>query len=519
MFHRFKIGTRLGVAFMLLVVMLLAASAAGWYGINRLHTQAQYTLAHDVRLAQLAGDVRIQVLTERRYEKDVFINMGNAAKVDAYHAKWETALADLHSALKKMEPLADAKTAANIKQMKTALTSYAGGFAATYKMLKAGALRNTAAANTEFSRYKGAVHDMEARSEVIREHAQAQADAVPAQLERQMRATGWALAGFSGVAALLAIGLGLFITRGITLPLRRALHVAKRVASGDLSHPDEEVRGGDETAELLQALGQMNVSLNTMVATLQTTSVSIMQASATIADGNQALSERTHRQAAGIEQTAASIEQMTATVSNNDGHARQASSLANTAFQRANEGHGVLGQAVGAMGEIEQASQRIAQIVEVIDDIAFQTNLLALNASVEAARAGEQGKGFAVVAGEVRTLAERCAVSSRDIRSLIKTSGEKVTTGNELMERAHRALASIVEEIRSVDQTIGEVAQATREQSQGVDQINAAISHIDSSVQDNAALVERMSSSSQGLRDQAEALMAQVRRFKLKAHA
>lgn len=311
--------------------------------------------------------------------------------------------------------------------------------------------------------------------------------------------------------SVIAVGL---ISRSITSPLKRALRVAKMVAAGDLSgHID--TRGKDEIAELMQALDDMNAALRKIVFEVQTGTDSISTAANEIASGNVDLSSRTEQQAGSLEETAASIEQLTSTVRKNAENATQANQLAQNASDVALKGSGVVSQVVDTMGAINISSGKIVDIISVIDGIAFQTNILALNAAVEAARAGEQGRGFAVVASEVRNLAQRSATAAKEIKVLIDDSVDKVGSGSKLVEQAGETMNEMVESVKRVTAIMAEITLASREQSAGIEQINQAVMEMDNTTQQNAALVEQATATSELLQTQAEKLASAGRKFKL----
>jgi len=318
------------------------------------------------------------------------------------------------------------------------------------------------------------------------------------------------------IAAAVGIGmtLGLVISRSITQPLNEAVRVAETVAAGDLTSRIE-VTSKDETGQLLNALKVMNASLLDIVGSVRSSSESIATGSSQIAIGNNDLSQRTEEQASNLEQTAASMEELTSTVRQNSETARQANQLATTASDAAVKGGEVVGQVVGTMQDITDSSKKIADIIGVIDGIAFQTNILALNAAVEAARAGEQGRGFAVVAGEVRNLAQRSAGAAKEIKLLINESVEKVETGSRLADDAGRNMENIVSQVKRVTDMITEISAAGVEQSQGISQVSDAVNQLDQVTQQNAALVEESAAAADSLKSQAARLAEIVAVFKV----
>jgi methyl-accepting chemotaxis protein len=318
-----------------------------------------------------------------------------------------------------------------------------------------------------------------------------------------------------GLLSLLGAGaLAWWMTASIVRPMRRALAVADAVAAGDLT-TQVEVTSKCEVGQLLGALKTMNDNLVKTVSTVRSGTEAIGTASSEVAAGNQDLSSRTEQQASSLEETASSMEELTSTVKQNADNARQANTLADAASGVAARGGKVIHEVVSTMEQIHEASGKIADIISVIDGIAFQTNILALNAAVEAARAGEQGRGFAVVAGEVRSLAQRSAAAAKEIKTLIDDSSEKVDTGSRLVKEAGSTMGDIVDSVRRVTDILNEISSASQEQTAGIEQINEAITQMDAVTQQNAALVEQAAAASQSMQDQAARLSAAVAVFKL----
>jgi len=317
----------------------------------------------------------------------------------------------------------------------------------------------------------------------------------------------------STIAAVLASLIALFISRSITRPLNEALKVAQTVAAGDLTSRIV-VNGRDETGQLLQALKEMNDNLVKMVGQIRTGSDTIATASAQIASGNLDLSSRTEEQASSLEETASSMEELTSTVKQNAENAKQANQLAITASEVAVKGGEVVSQVVDTMEAINGSSKKIVDIISVIDGIAFQTNILALNAAVEAARAGEQGRGFAVVASEVRNLAQRSASAAKEIKGLIDDSVGKVESGSKLVGEAGETMQEVVASIRRVNDIMGEITAASAEQSAGIEQVNQAVVQMDTVTQQNAALVEESAAAAESLQGQAKEMVQLVSVFK-----
>ena len=324
--------------------------------------------------------------------------------------------------------------------------------------------------------------------------------------------TGCIAAVLFGLA--LATLIGMWLIRAISRPLNAAVKIADGIAAGDLTQRIE-VRSGDETGRLMQALKGMNDSLGRIVGEVRVGTDTIATASSQIAAGNLDLSSRTEEQASALEETASSMEELTSTVKQNGDNARQANQLAASASEVALKGGAVVSQVVGTMGSINESAKKIVDIIGVIDGIAFQTNILALNAAVEAARAGEQGRGFAVVASEVRSLAQRSAAAAKEIKTLIGDSVEKVDAGSKLVNEAGTTMDEIVASVKRVTDIMSEITAASREQEAGIGQINQAIAEMDTVTQQNAALVEEAAAAAESLQDQAGNLAEVVSIFKL----
>ncbi|WGL27903.1 methyl-accepting chemotaxis protein [Pectobacterium brasiliense] len=320
------------------------------------------------------------------------------------------------------------------------------------------------------------------------------------------------------IAALITLLLGLliswFISRQITTPLGNTLNMAEKIATGDLTMSINTTRK-DELGQLMSAMSKMNDNLHNMIDDIRVGVSQISNASSEIVAGNTDLSSRTEQQAAAVEQTAASMEQLTATVKQNADNAHHANKLAISASQTAKQGGEQVNNVVQTMTAIESSSKRIAEITSVINSIAFQTNILALNAAVEAARAGEQGRGFAVVASEVRSLAQRSSQAAKEIEGLISESVSQVSRGATLVGNAGKTMNDIVTSITQVHDIMGEIATASDEQSRGISQVSQAIVEMDSTTQQNAALVEQSSAAADSLEEQARLLKQAVSVFRL----
>jgi methyl-accepting chemotaxis protein len=367
-----------------------------------------------------------------------------------------------------------------------------------------------AAMQTADEAFKLAAQDASAYVQAI------QSDTEAAQAASTQRAYHMALAlgTLSLVLTGLALTVGARVLRRLVQALSESAQVAEAVAQGDLSPRRIEARS-DEIGDLQRSLAQMVERLRTSLLDVRHAASNIASASAEIATGNQDLSHRTEQAASNLQQTSSSMEHLTASVRQSADAASQANQLASSASAVAERGGTAVAQVVSTMEEINVASRKIADIIGVIDGIAFQTNILALNAAVEAARAGEQGRGFAVVAGEVRSLAGRSADAAREIKALIGASVDKVESGTHLVQGAGTTMGEIVASVRRVTDIVGEITAGTAEQRDGIGQVNTAVSQLDQMTQQNAALVEQSAAAADSMRQQAQRLSDMVAGFKL----
>ncbi|WP_338414971.1 methyl-accepting chemotaxis protein [uncultured Sphaerotilus sp.] len=325
-----------------------------------------------------------------------------------------------------------------------------------------------------------------------------------------------AMLAAAALALVMAIAAGVWLMRSITKPLHEALQAANRVAEGDLSCTIEH-QSLDESGQVLQALQQMQTSLEGVVTKVRDNAESVAAASQQIAHASQDLSSRTEEQASALEETAATMDELASTVRTNTENAQQADQLARSASAVAMQGGEVVGKVVTTMQNINASSRKISDIIGVIDGIAFQTNILALNAAVEAARAGEQGRGFAVVASEVRSLAQRSADAAKEIKTLISRSVEQVAQGTDLVDQAGKTMGEIVGSIQRVSDIVTQITSATQEQSLGIQEVGQAISQLDQTTQQNAAMVEESAAAAETLKEQALQLVQTMEVFKLSA--
>ena len=505
-----KIGTRLGLAFgVVLLILVLSVGVGVW----RLQELAQTT--HDLGTTD---SEKLKLAVEWRQTIDVNWVRTKAVLLDPDVSRmpmWQAEMnktSELTLAVRKrlVELIQSDEGKALIANIDAAREAYRTPRNDLVKRKAAGEdvqvvlekeLRPLAEA------YLEAIRQLEKRQQAIYDKTLHDAEA--------SAATGRLILMVGGVVAvLLGAGFAWGLSRSIVVPVTQASASAQQIAEGDLTQ-EIHSEGQDEAAQLQQALKHMQGNLTRIVTQVRQGSESVATASAEIASGNHDLSARTESQASALEETAASMEELSSTVKQNADNARQANQLAQSASTVAVQGGEVVAQVVDTMKGINDSSKKIADIINVIDGIAFQTNILALNAAVEAARAGEQGRGFAVVAGEVRNLAGRSADAAKEIKALITDSVQRVEHGSALVDQAGSTMNEVVTSIRRVTDIMGEISAASTEQSQGVSQVGEAVTQMDQATQQNAALVEEMAAAASSLKSQANELVQTVATFKL----
>ncbi len=508
------IKARLMLSFGAVLLLMIAAAGAGRWGMYSLHQDVTRTINSDVALAQVASDLNIDVLMLRRFEKDSFININVPDTVASYFKKWQDNLQVLRADLAHADELANSEVKPVLTDFSSALASYETGFLHVHSVIAAGQITTTQQANDEMTKFKEAVHRTEDLAKEIKTSSEKRASQIHDHLQSKRNSLDITLLALAVAALAVTVILAMYITRYITAAINDAVKMAKEVAEGKLGQEVKETNS-DELGELTRALQDMDGQLCEVISSVRFAASTVSTAAREIAQGNDHLSERTQEQASSLEQTAASVEEITASVKQNSDNTAHATELAHRARSIAEMGGAVVQQAINAMAEINRSSKRIADIIGVIDEIAFQTNLLALNAAVEAARAGEQGRGFAVVAAEVRNLAQRSAEAAKEIKTLILDSTYKVEIGTKLVEQSGETLSEIVGSTKQVSAVVDEIAAANKEHSSGIMQINDAVTQIDNMTQQNAAAVEEMAATSKALEGQADALRKQVEHFQI----
>ena len=516
-----KIGLRLGIGFGVILTLLLCIAAVGITRMDKIQQNLEDIVSINNLQLALANTMSSKVRDISIYIRNMVlltdpdeINQ-EQSKIAAARAQYKEATTKLEKMFRELPETSEIEKTQfeKIKGLREAarpLNDQLIALAAQNKNAEATTVLMTQA--RQITR-KWLIATDEMQGIEAQQNEQARKDAVQAYTSARNM-----MFGLAGVALVLGGLIACLITRSITRPINQAVKIAQTVAGGDLTS-QIEVTSKDETGQLLQALKDMNDSLARIVGQVRTGTDTIATASSQIAAGNLDLSSRTEEQASSLEETASSMEELTSTVKQNSDNARQANQLAVMASDIAVKGGNVVSQVVVTMSEINTSSKKIADIIGVIDGIAFQTNILALNAAVEAARAGEQGKGFAVVATEVRNLAQRSASAAKEIKSLIGDSVEKVGVGTKLVDQAGATMTELLESVKRVTDIMSEITAASQEQTSGIEQINQAVSQMDEVTQQNAALVEEAAAASESLHDQAGNLAQVVSIFKLSGNA
>ena len=510
--HDVKIGTKLFLAFGFFIVLMAISASLSLLSLNRANNGMQSIVTHDypttVKANQLIDNFQEFISTQQLMlldEQGTYTGQSQQ-RLKEISEHITVILGELNNALQDQQ---SQQVLADIRSVRQQYLD------SRYRILQAVQNNNRA----------GAIQEMMTTTLAVQQAYKAKVKELIAIQNSEMQRAGTQVEGDFRSNRLLLILLtlfsvgagsliGWFIVRAITRPLGEAVNFAKAISEGDLTGSITP-HGKDETGLLLHALMEMKTRLLDIVQQVQTGSENISSAAAQIVAGNQDLAARTEEQASSVEQTAASMEQITATVKNTASHTGEATNLSADAATVVKNNGEMMKQVTSKMRLINETSNRMSDIIDLIDAIAFQTNILALNAAVEAARAGEQGRGFAVVAGEVRTLAQRSAQAAKEIKALIDDSGERVNAGSQLVNEAGATMAEIVNAVTRVTDIMGEIASASDEQSRGIDQVGQAVAEMDRVTQQNASLVEESAAAAAALEDQAARLNEAVAVFKI----
>jgi len=508
-----RIGAKLGAAFAAIVVMTMALGVFAWSQLSAINSNVVDLATNWLPSIQVLGEMQDTLGQIRRAEgQHVIATAANDKKAQ------EDRTRKLIQSLSEQEKRYEGMQTPPEKLIYAEYLQHRQAYLASAEKLAALSIQGEDKLADARAYFNGEARaTMQAAFTDVQKMADINLKGADASFKHSQERYGQTLIWVSiavALSLLLALVLGVLLTRAIVGPLVRAATVAEQLAAGDLTVAIP-VAGQDETGLLLKSMAHMRDQFSVIVQRVRSNAEGVSSASAEIAMGNQDLSNRTEQQASALEQTAASMEELNATVKHNADNARGANQLAQSASHIAIQGGQVVSEVVDTMRGINDSSRRIADIISVIDGIAFQTNILALNAAVEAARAGEQGRGFAVVASEVRSLAGRSAEAAKEIKGLISDSVTRVGHGSTLVDKAGATMADVVGSIRRVTDIVGEISAASTEQSSGVSQVGEAIIHMDQATQQNAAMVEQMAAAANALRTQAAELVEAVAQFKI----
>jgi methyl-accepting chemotaxis protein len=543
MLQNLTIGRRLGLAFGLLLALMLGLAGTGIWGAKRSAASANSLATEEVPELALALRLESGVLTLRRHEKDMFLNIASVAAMEANVGKWNEAFAGAKARIDSLGTYAnDAEEIEQVRTMQENLAKYSDGMTQVVLAIRAGRLRTPAQANAATAPHKDVIRELEELAAASAVVQLGHVDRAATDIENTTADVIILVLIVMGVALFTGLLSSFFTSRSITRPLAEALVVANRVAEGDV---DAEITstGKDETGQLLEAmrhmvasiremsaaagrlaegdltvrirvrserdllaqsLGNMVAKLSQVIGEVRSGAAALTGAASQVSATSQSLSQGTSEQAASVEETTSSLEQMSASITKNAENSRSMEQMALQGSKDASESGKSVGDTVSAMKDI-------AEKISIIEEIAYQTNLLALNAAIEAARAGEHGKGFAVVATEVRKLAERSQSAAKEIGGL---AGSSVRVA----ERSGQLLNDLVPAIRKTADLVQEVAAASTEQAAGVSQINRALLQVDQVTQRNASASEELASTSEEMAAQAESLQQLVAFFRVEGN-
>lgn len=511
-FAKFKIGTRLGMGFGIVLVLLLLVAGIGMWRLFTVGELTDYIVRKSL--------IKERLITEWKNETSVngvrtiaSVNTDEAAELARLQAKIAATSKHISELQKQWDAMekdeVEIKLYADVAKARSA---YVKAREDVFREQKTGSLEQ--ASDMANQVLQPALDVYTASLKALSDQQGMHINEMATEVESQYHLGRILMSALGLLALLVGIMFAIWITRSITRPLSKAVRVANAIASGDLTSRIE-VKSKDELGSLLEAFRDMNQSLVKIVEEVRGGTDTIASASSQIVSGNLDLSARTEQQASSLEETASSMEELIGTVKQNVDNARQANQQAVSASDIAVKGGDIVAEVVRTMGSINDSSKKIADIISVIDSIAFQTNILALNAAVEAARAGEQGRGFAVVATEVRNLAQRSAAAAKEIKELISDSVDKVNAGGKLVDQAGSTMQEIVASIKRVTDAMSEITTASQEQQAGIEQVNQAIVQMDQATQQNATLVEEAAAAVTSLHNQADSLTKVVSVFKL----
>ena len=510
MFHKMMLAPLVAILF------ATASAATGWWAIAQQEAALDQLSQKYLEARRLSNQLRFQLASARADAYWLFTVQTNFddAKAKTERTRIMTGLTETTKLIDEVQKRVAELDDAMFKTANKLINAYTKKADMAIDMASVDINTGIAAMMSADDQYKATLASVEVITKTVSKAAADHLDAAS-----KLAARSKIIMMVSGaIAALAALILAWMISLRLTQRLGVVIDASNRLADNDLSVKIAD-DGKDEVAQVAQALERMRLEMASIISNIHMASENVSTASSEIAQGNADLSSRTESQAGSLQQTASSVEQLTGTVRHSADNAKQASMLAASASSVAVKGGDAVNQVVHTMSEIQDSSKKIADIIGVIDGIAFQTNILALNAAVEAARAGEQGRGFAVVAGEVRVLAQRSAQAAKEIKELISNSVDKVDSGTRQVADAGSTMQEIVAQVKRVNDLIEEITAATTEQAGGIEQVNQAVTSLDQVTQQNAALVEQSAAAAASLKDQALALNEAVSVFKLNHHA
>ena len=512
-FKNLNIGKRLSLSLALLGVLLLLISGTSVHMLGKINQNTTDLVEVNIAELEMANDLIDNV-------NNIAIALRNMMLTDkdtdraTQRQVIETNMDGSRKVIARLTGVSLPQDRAGLARIEVANGRYIQGQIALIKLIETGTPEQSRAYLSE--QLRPVLNDLK---DLVNAKLKAQNNAAKQaglDAHHTYQATRTLMIALSAAAVALGALLAFVLTVSITRPVARALVVANTVAAGDLTSVIV-IDSRDEMGQLLEALKRMNDGLAKTVSTVRSGTDNIAMSASEVAAGSMDLSARTEQQASSLEETASSMEELTSTVKQNADNARQAHKLAESASLIAHRGGDVITRVVATMEQINQSSDKIGDIIGVIDGIAFQTNILALNAAVEAARAGEQGRGFAVVATEVRNLAQRSAAAAREIKGLIDVSSSTVASGSALVNQAGDTMTELVDSVRRVTDIVSEITAASVEQHAGLEQINQAVTEMDDVTQQNAALVEQSAAAAAAMQSQSQQLAQVVSAFKLRA--
>jgi len=511
-----RISHRLGFSYALLILLLVIIGAFGVSTANRLAHDLDRTANSSLVKIEAANALEGNVNILARASRDLLL-LDEARQIKKQQAAIDGALQDIEKRLAELETkLSSAKETELLAQVRERQAKFFASIAKFRKVQVDGSPDEARESLVIDVRPAQAAYQegLKALVDLQFEDAKTLAKGGETTARQSVLVTVVLVL----VAVLIGGGGGLAIARSIVAPARMAQAAAESISAGDLSH-DIVVQGNDELAQMLHAMREMQTALSGVVKSVSSAAGEVADSSGAIAGGNSELSERTARSAASLQQTAASVEQIASTLNGSSELTRRAAGIATQARQAASAGGVSVQSVIETMQQISESSKRINDIIGVIDGIAFQTNILALNAAVEAARAGEHGRGFAVVASEVRALASRSAEAAKEIKGLIQESSVKVSAGTALVNSAGQTIRGVVEEVNNMGKLIEEISHAAQEQASGVGVVNHAMGDLDRTTQQNSALVEELTRSTDSLKTSSGRLLAAVGFFRFSGQA